>query len=63
MARMVVDLLNNNKSWKGKYFKVYIKDHFPFEQEWPSQMPKCKQPLETPRLREVFHQIGLEVYD
>lgn len=43
--------------------KFTWKSLFLFEQEWPSQLCKCKQPVKTLGLKEAFRQIGLEEYD
>lgn len=56
-------LPDNNKGWKGKFFKVRLDDAFPFDRVWLSQVCKCKQPAETSGLKEAFRWIGSESYD
>nr|GMD81769.1 uncharacterized protein LOC109159160 [Ipomoea batatas] len=58
----VSGLPDNNRKWRGKYLRVFLKDGVPFKNEWSHQMRKCVPPPETLEIKDAVEKISSECY-
>nr|GMD07582.1 uncharacterized protein LOC109149872 [Ipomoea batatas] len=58
----VFGLPDNNRKWRGKFLRVFLKDGVPFKNEWSRQMRKCVLPPETLEIKDAVEKISSECY-
>nr|GMC95287.1 Bromodomain adjacent to zinc finger domain 1A [Ipomoea batatas] len=58
----VSGLPDNNRKWRGKFLRVFLKDGVPFKNEWSHRMRKCVPPPETLEIKDVVEKILSECY-
>nr|GMD76348.1 uncharacterized protein LOC109159160 [Ipomoea batatas] len=55
-------LPDNNRKWRGKFLRVFLKDGVPFKNEWSRRMRKCVLPPETLEIKDAVEKISSECY-
>nr|GMC51340.1 Bromodomain adjacent to zinc finger domain 1A [Ipomoea batatas] len=58
----VSGLPDNNRKWRGKFLRVFLKDGVPFKNEWSRRMRKCVLPPETLEIKDAVEKISSECY-
>nr|GMC94252.1 Bromodomain adjacent to zinc finger domain 1A [Ipomoea batatas] len=58
----VSGLPDNNRKWRGKFLRVFLKDGVPFKNEWSHRMRKCVPPPETLEIKDAVEKISSECY-
>nr|GMD19155.1 Bromodomain adjacent to zinc finger domain 1A [Ipomoea batatas] len=58
----VSGLPDNNRKWRGKFLRVFLKDGVPFKNEWSHRMRKCVPPPETLEIKDAVEKILSECY-
>nr|GMD28893.1 uncharacterized protein LOC109159160 [Ipomoea batatas] len=58
----VSGLPDNNRKWRGKFLRVFLKDGVPFKNEWSHRMRKCVPPPETLEIKDAVEKISSEFY-
>nr|GMD68129.1 Bromodomain adjacent to zinc finger domain 1A [Ipomoea batatas] len=58
----VSGLPDNNRKWRGKFLRVFLKDGVPLKNEWSRRMRKCVLPPETLEIKDAVEKISSECY-
>nr|GME10141.1 uncharacterized protein LOC109159167 [Ipomoea batatas] len=58
----VFGLPDNNRKWRGKFLRVFLKEGVPFKNEWSRRMRKCVLPPETLEIKDAVEKISSECY-
>nr|GME06354.1 Bromodomain adjacent to zinc finger domain 1A [Ipomoea batatas] len=58
----VSGLPDNNRKWRGKFLRVFLKDGVAFKNEWSRRMRKCVLPPETLEIKDAVEKISSECY-
>nr|GMD28935.1 uncharacterized protein LOC109159167 [Ipomoea batatas] len=58
----VSGLPDNNRKWRGKFLRVFLKEGVPFKNEWSRRMRKCVLPPETLEIKDAVEKISSECY-
>nr|GMC54960.1 uncharacterized protein LOC109159160 [Ipomoea batatas]GMC98834.1 uncharacterized protein LOC109159160 [Ipomoea batatas]GME01814.1 uncharacterized protein LOC109159160 [Ipomoea batatas] len=62
LSGKVSGLPDNNRKWRGKFLRVFLKDGVPFKNEWSHRMRKCVPPPETLEIKDAVEKILSECY-